>query len=65
MLLDQGLQPPDVTRRSENLLRQEPVKRVELLTALQSSVQHLARTIHQTEPDSHLEVTWKHFELGL
>ena len=49
---------------SENLLRQEPVKRLELLTALQSSLQHLARTIHQTEPDSHLEITWKHFELG-
>ena len=64
MVLEQGLQPPDVNDRSENLLRQEPVKRVELLTALQSSVQHLAHTIHQTEPDSHLEVTWKHFELG-
>lgn len=64
MVLEQGLQPPDVNDRSENRLRQEPVKRVELLTALQSSLQHLAHTIHQTEPDSHLEVTWKHFELG-
>lgn len=64
MVLEQGLQPPDVNDRSENLLRQEPVKRLELLTALQSSLQHLARTIHQTEPDSHLEITWKHFELG-
>jgi len=64
MLLEQGLQPPDVNDRSENLLRQEPVKRLELLRALQSSLQHLAHTIHQTEPASHLEVTWKHFELG-
>ena len=64
MLLEQGLHPPDVTRRSENRLRQEPVKRLELLTALQRSMQHLARTIHQADPDSHLEVTWKHFELG-
>ncbi len=64
MLLEQGLQPPDVNHRSEILLRQEPVKRLELLTAIQSSLQHLARTVHQTEPDSHFEVTWKHFELG-
>jgi uncharacterized damage-inducible protein DinB len=64
MVLEQGLQPPDVNDRSEILLRQEPVNRVELLTALQRSLQHLAHTIHQAEPDSHLEVTWNHFELG-
>ena len=64
MVREQGLQPPDVNGRREILLRQEPVKRIELLTALQSSLQHLAHTVHQTEPDSHLEVTWKHFELG-
>ncbi|HEU0001847.1 MAG TPA: DinB family protein [Ktedonobacteraceae bacterium] len=65
MVLEQGLHPPDVSDRSENRLRQEPVNRVELLTALQSSIQHLAYTIQQAEPDSHLDVTWKHFELGV
>ena len=64
LVLEQGLQPPDVNDRSENLLRQEPVNRLELLRALQRSLQHLAHTIHQTEPDSHLEVAWNHFELG-
>ena len=52
-------QPPQ-----QDFLQQEPAKRLELLTALQSSLQHLARTIHLTEPDFYLEVTWKHFELG-
>ena len=47
LVLEQGLQPPDVNDRSEILLRQEPVNRVELLTALQRSLQHLAHTIHQ------------------
>jgi uncharacterized damage-inducible protein DinB len=64
MALEQSLQPPDVNDRCEILPRQEYVERLELLTILKNSIQHLAHTVHETEPDSHLDITWNHFELG-
>lgn len=64
MLLEQNQQPPDFNDRSEIPPGQQHPGRLELLAALQSSVQHLEHTVYQAEPDAHLKVTWQHFELG-
>ncbi|MGH2497799.1 MAG: DinB family protein [Ktedonobacteraceae bacterium] len=62
--LEQGLCPPDVNDRNEILPRHRQMSRLELLSILESSFQRLEHTVHQVEPDSQLELTWKHFELG-
>ena len=64
MVLEQGVCPPDINDRSEILPQQQQMTRLELLNNLESSIQHIAYTVHQAEPDSHLEITWNHFELG-
>ena len=64
MLLEQNLQPPDFNDRSEIPPWQKHPSRLELLTSLQSSFQHLEHAVYQAEPDARLEVTWRHFELG-
>lgn len=64
MVLEQGVQPPDVTDRSEILPRQAQTSRVELLASLNNSMQHLLQVVHKTGPDAYLDITWKHFELG-
>ena len=65
MVLEQRMRPLDVKDRSEILpTRQEYMRRLEMLTTLESSFQHLAHTVHQTKPDAYLEITWNHFEWG-
>lgn len=64
-VLENGKCPPDVRNRDEIIPCGDRANtRDNLLTALEKLFQRLTRSVLQVEPLAHLDITWRHFELG-
>lgn len=64
-VLEKGQQPRDVLDRQEIIPRGKSRQRQDaLLAALKGVLNQLAEAVSQTDPLSHLDITWDHFELG-
>ncbi len=64
-VLEKGQRPPDVDNRQEIIPGGKKTDtRDELLLTLEEIFNHLTSSVLQTDPFAHLDITWKHFELG-
>lgn len=64
-VLERGQRPPDVLDRQEIIPRGDKVNtRDELLSILEEVFKHLTHSVLQAQPFAHLDITWRHFELG-
>lgn len=64
-VLQTGQRPPDVYDRHEIIPRRDKGEtRDRLLLHLEKALNHLTSCVLQADPFVHLDITWKHFELG-
>ena len=64
-VLEKGQRPPDVYDRQEIIpLPDRAETRDEQLFTLEGIFKHLTSSVLQADPCVHLDITWKHFELG-
>lgn len=64
-VLEKGQRPPDVLDRQEIIPRGDKTQTQDaFLLAQEEILNQLASSVLQADPLVHLDITWKHFELG-